>query len=117
MATLDMVHLLGGKPANFLDIAVGGAQVEIIKRGVLLVMSKPEVKAVLINILGGITRCDIVAQGVVAALNESAIKKPIVVRLMGTNEEAGARILHQAGVHTYSNMEEAVRKVLKLSVS
>jgi len=113
MATLDLVHLFGGKPANFLDIG-GGAQVEIIKGGVMLVMSKPEVKAVLINILGGITRCDIVAQGIVDGLNESAVKKPIAVRLIGTNEEAGARILHQAGVHIYSNMEEAVRQALKL---
>ena len=116
LATLDLGHHFGGRPANFLDIG-GGGNVDITKRGVLLVMSKPEVKAVLVNILGGITRCDIVAQGVVAALNESAIKKPIAVRLMGTNEEAGVRILHQAGVHTYSNMEEAVGEVLKLSVS
>ena len=113
MATLDLVYHFGGNPANFLDIG-GGAQAEIIRRGVTLVMSKPEVKAVLINILGGITRCDIVAQGIVEGLNESAIKKPIAVRLMGTNEEEGAQILHQAGVHTYPNMEEAVTEVVKL---
>ncbi len=113
MATLDLVHVFGGRPANFLDIG-GGAQTEIIKRGVMLVMSKPEVKAVLINILGGITRCDIVAQGIIEALNESAIKKPIAVRLIGTNEEEGRQILRQAGVHTYSNMEEALEQVLTL---
>lgn len=113
MATLDLVHLYGGKPANFLDIG-GGAQMEVIKRGVMLVMSKPEVKAVLINILGGITRCDIVAQGIVQGLNETSIKKPAAVRMMGTNEEEGAEILRQAGVHSYSNVEEAVEQVLKL---
>ncbi len=113
MATLDLVYLFGGRPANFLDIG-GGAQAEIIERGVTLVMSKPEVKAVLINILGGITRCDEVAQGIVAALNKSRIKKPIAVRMIGTNEEEGTQILHRAGVHTYSNMEEAVEEILKL---
>ena len=113
MATMDLVHLFGGKPANFLDIG-GGAQAEIIRRGVMLVMSKPEVKAVVINILGGITRCDIVGQGIIDALNESAVKKPIAVRMIGTNEEEGIQILHQAGVHVYSNMEEAVEEVLKL---
>ncbi len=113
MATLDVVHLFGGKPANFLDIG-GGAQADIIKRAVTLVMSKPEVRAVLINILGGITRCDIVAQGVIKALNESTTKKPIAVRMIGTNEEEGTKLLHQAGVHVYSNMEEAVEQVLRL---
>ncbi len=113
MATLDLVHLFGGRPANFLDIG-GSAQTEIIKRGVMLVMLKPEVKAVLVNILGGITRCDRVAQGIVEALDESAVKKPIAVRMIGTNEEEGTQILHRAGVHTYSNMEEAVQEILKL---
>jgi len=113
MATLDLVHVFGGKPANFLDIG-GSAQVEIIKKVVMLVMSKPEVRGVLINILGGITRCDLVAQGVIEGLNEAVVKKPIAVRIMGTNEAEGTQILHQAGVHTYTNMEEAVREVLKL---
>jgi len=113
MATLDLVNIFGGKPANFLDIG-GGAPVEIIKQAVMLVMSKPEVKAVLVNILGGITRCDLVAQGVVAGLNESTIRKPVAVRMMGTNEAEGIQILHQAGVHAYTNMEEAVAGIMKL---
>jgi len=113
MSTIDIVQLLGGRPGNFLDIG-GGAQPEIIKRGVKLVMSKPEVKAVLINCLGGITRCDIVAQGIIEGLNESSLKKPIAVRMMGTNEEEGAQILHQAGINTYPDVEEAVAEVLKL---
>lgn len=113
MSTIDLVQLFGGRPGNFLDIG-GGAQTEIIKRGVILVMSKPEVRAIIINILGGITRCDIVAQGIIAGLNDSSIKKPIAVRLMGTNEEEGVRILHHAGINTYPSMEEAVAEVLKL---
>ena len=77
-------------------------------------MSKPEVKAVLVNILGGITRCDIVAQAVIEALNESSTKKPIVVRMMGTNEEEGIQMLHQAGIYTYPNLEKAIEEILKL---
>ncbi|MBA7683847.1 Succinate--CoA ligase [GDP-forming] subunit beta [subsurface metagenome] len=113
MATLDLVNLFGGKPANFLDVG-GGGDADITKRGLLLVMSKLEVKAVLINILGGITRCDIVARGIIDALNEAAVKKPIAVRMIGTNEEKGIQLLHQAGVHVYSDMEEAAEEVLKL---
>ncbi len=113
MATVDLVQVFGGRPANFLDIG-GGAQVEVIKNGVVLVMSKPEVKAVLINILGGITRCDLVAQGVVDGLKESSVKKPIAVRMMGTNEKEGEEILRQAGIGSYPNMEEAAEAVLKL---
>ncbi len=113
MATLDLVALFGGRPANFLDIG-GGAQTEVIKKALMLVMSKPEVKAVLINILGGITRCDLVAQGIIEGLNESTTRKPIAIRMIGTNEEVGIQILRQAGVHVYSNMEEAVQKILEL---
>ncbi|MDP2917695.1 MAG: ADP-forming succinate--CoA ligase subunit beta, partial [Dehalococcoidia bacterium] len=100
MATLDLVQHFGGKPANFLDIG-GGAQVEVIRDGVVLVMSKPEVKGVLINILGGITRCDLVAQGVVEGLKAAPVKKPIAVRMMGTNEKEGEEILRQNGIGSY----------------
>lgn len=113
MSTIDLVQLFGGRPANFLDIG-GGAQTDTVKIGVALVMSKPEVRAVLMNIVGGITRCDIVAQGIIEGLNESSIKKPMVVRMMGTNEAQGIGILHQAGINTYRNIEEALAKVLKL---
>lgn len=113
MATLDLVQYFGGKPANFLDIG-GGASAEHIKKAITLVMSKPEVRAVLINIMAGVTRCDVVARGVIEALNESPIKKPMAVRMIGTNEEEGTRILNQAGIHTGTNMEEAIRKVLRL---
>jgi len=113
MATMDLVHVFGGRAANFLDIG-GGTQADVIKRGLMLVMSKPEVKAVLVNILGGITRCDIVAQGIVQGLEESSVKKPIAVRMMGTNEKEGAAILRQAGVSIYPDMETAAAEVLKL---
>lgn len=113
MATLDLVQYFGGKPANFLDIG-GGASAEHIKKAITLVMSKPEVRAVLLNIMAGVTRCDVVARGVIEALNESPIKKPMAVRMIGTNEEEGTRILNQAGIHTGTNMEEAIRKVLRL---
>lgn len=113
MATLDLVHHFGGRPANFLD-AGGGGDLEVTKKALLLVMSKPEVKAILLNILGGITRCDIVAQAVVEALNESSVRKPIAVRMMGTNEEEGARILNEAGIDIYPNVEKAIEAVLKL---
>jgi len=112
MATIDMVQLFGGRPGNFLDMG-GGAQTDIIKRGVIFVMAKPEVKAVLINIMGGITRCDVVASGIIAGLNEAKEKKPVVVRMMGTNDVEGTRILNQSGITTYPNMEEAVAEVLK----
>ena len=112
MATLDLVDLFGGKPANFLDIG-GGARPEIVKKSLLLVMSKPEVESVLINVLGGITRCDLVAEGIIAGLKAAPVKKPVAVRMIGTNEEEGTRMLTQAGVHVYASMEDAVRKVLE----
>lgn len=112
MATVDMVEVYGGKAANFLDIG-GGAQAEVIKNGVLLVMNKPEVKAVLINILGGITRCDIVATGVVEGLIAAAVKKPIAVRMMGTQEKEGQEILRQNGIGYYPDMEQAAAAIIK----
>ena len=111
MATLDLVNLFGGRPANFLDIG-GGARPEVVERALSLVMSKPQVKAILVNILGGITRCDLVAQGVISALSKASNKKPIVVRMMGTNEEEGARMLKEAGIESYPSLEEAIKKVL-----
>jgi succinyl-CoA synthetase beta subunit len=113
MATLDLVSHFGGRPANFLDIG-GGGNVEITKKGLLLVMSKPEVKAVLLNILGGITRCDIVAQAAIEAINEAPMKKPIAIRMMGTNEEEGNRMLREAGINSYPDMETAAQEVLKM---
>jgi succinyl-CoA synthetase beta subunit len=111
MATVDLVHLFGGKPANFLDIG-GGAQVDVIKNGILLVLSKPEVKGVLVNILGGITRCDMVAEGIVEGLKAANSQKPIAVRMMGTNEVEGQVILRQAGIGYYPDMEQAAQAII-----
>ena len=111
MATMDLVHLLGGRAANFLDIG-GGAQPEVVRKGLMLVMSKPGVKAVLINILGGITRCDLAARGIIGGLSEVADEKPMAVRLMGTNDEVGREMLRLAGIPVYSDMETAARKVI-----
>jgi succinyl-CoA synthetase beta subunit len=112
MATIDMVHYFGGNPANFLDIG-GGGDVEVTKEALLLVLSKPEVKRVVVNIFGGITRCDLVALAVVEAVNETTIRKPVVVSMMGTNQEEGQRILSEMGIASYPSMEEAVAGVLK----
>ena len=116
MAAIDMVQLFGGRPGNFLDLG-GGGQAEKTKLGIMLVMAKPEIKAVLVNILGGITRCDLVAKAVVQAHNESSIKKPLVIRVSGTNEDEAARILRQAGINNYHSMEEAIKEVVKLGTS
>ena len=113
MATVDMVNYYGGSPANFLDIG-GGGNVEITKKGLLLVLSNPEVKGVVVNIFGGITRCDLVAQAVVEAVSEAGIKKPVAVSLMGTNQEEGQRMLSEAGITSYPGMDEAVAGILKM---
>jgi succinyl-CoA synthetase beta subunit len=112
MATLDMVELFGGKPANFLDIG-GGARPDVVRKALLLVMSKPEVQSVFINILGGITRCDLVAEGVISGLRDAPNRKPVAVRMIGTNEEEGTKMLTEAGVHVFDNMEDAVRMALQ----
>ena len=111
MATIDLVHLLGGRPADFLDIG-GGARTDIIRNGVLLVLNKPEVKALLVNVLGGITRCDLVAEGIVQGLKDAPVKKPIAVRMMGTNEAEGQEILRRSGIGYYEDMEQAAAAII-----
>jgi succinyl-CoA synthetase beta subunit len=113
MATLDLVQLYGGKPANFLDVG-GGASAESVKLALEIVLSKPEVKVVLINILGGITRCDVVARGVIDVLNETKEKRPFVMRLVGTREEEGKKMLMEVGIKVIDGMEEAVKRVIEL---
>ena len=113
MATLDLVKHYGSSPANFLDIG-GGARADLIKNSIKIILSKPQVKVVLVNILGGITRCDEVAKGIVEALNETGLRKPLAVRMIGTREEEGRKILEDAGIHVYSSMEEAAQGALKL---
>ena len=117
MSTLDVVAQAGGSPANFLD-AAGGANAEVIKTGVETILSNPKVKAVLLNIFGGITRCDEVARGVLGAFAEIETDIPFVVRLDGTNDVEGRRILAEANipnVHPAATMNEAAEKVVALA--
>jgi len=109
MATLDMVKRYGGKPANFLDLG-GGAPTERIAKAIKIVMSDPSVKVVFINILGGLTRCDDVARAILNSIRDSERTKPIVIRLVGTNEAEGKHILSQAGLQVLDSMEEAAKQ-------
>jgi len=98
MATLDTIRYFGGKPANFLDVG-GGAPSDKIAAALRIVLSDPNVEVLFINILGGITRCDEVARGILEAKKAVGVAKPMVIRLVGTNEEEGKRILTEAGIH------------------
>ncbi len=108
MATMDLVRMAGGAPANFLDIG-GGASVERVRNAVRLLLEYPKARSILVNIYGGITRCDEVAKGIVEALEESRVVKPVHVRITGTRSEEGKRILEKAGVKTYDDPLEAAR--------
>ena len=114
MATLDAVQLYGGKPANFLDVG-GGASEEQIVKALNILLADPQASVVFINILGGITRCDDVARGILGAKKKADFIKPIVIRLVGTNEEEGRRILVEAGIHVLDSMEEAAKKAVEMS--
>ena len=114
MATLDSVTLLGGKPANFLDLG-GGASPERIETAVTFVIKDPRVKTVFVNILGGITKCDDTARGIIETRRRLGSEKPIVVRMMGTNEEEGKRMLKEAGIETLDTMEEAAERAVALA--
>jgi succinyl-CoA synthetase beta subunit len=114
MATLDTVMLNGGKAGNFLDLG-GGASPDRIEKAVEFVLSDKRIKALFVNVLGGITRCDDTAKGIVAAREKTGVRKPVVVRMMGTNEEEGRRILKEAGIDTLDTMEEAARQVVRLA--
>ena len=113
MATLDTVQLYGGRPANFLDLG-GGAPAERVEAAVSFLLSDPRVRAIFINILGGITRCDEVARGIIAARERVGVDKPMVVRMIGTREEEGRRLLEEAGIHCLDSMEEAAERVVSL---
>ncbi|MGI8475148.1 MAG: ADP-forming succinate--CoA ligase subunit beta, partial [Thermomicrobiales bacterium] len=111
MATMDAVKLHGGEPANFLDVG-GGASAEQVAKAFRLVTADPNVRAILINIFGGITRGDVVANGIREALGEVDVKVPIVVRLSGTNAEEGIRLLAAAGLKAVDTMDEAAQQVV-----
>ena len=116
MATMDLIQYAGGSPANFLDVG-GGANEEQVRRGFEIILSDPHVRAVLVNIFGGIMRCDIVANGVVAAARTLGVKVPVVVRLEGTNVELGQQILRDSGLNftVASGMKDAAEKIVGLS--
>lgn len=113
MASLDTIKYYGGEPANFLDVG-GGASSETTATAFKIVLTDPDVKALFINILGGITRCDEVAKGILEAKEKAGVTKPMVIRLVGTNEEEGKQILTMAGLHVLDSMEEAAQKVVDL---
>jgi succinyl-CoA synthetase beta subunit len=116
MATMDIIKLAGGEPANFLDVG-GGANAEQIKNAFRILMADANVKAVLINIFGGILRCDVLAQGVIAAVQELGVPVPIVIRMEGTNVEEGKRMLRESKLNftTADSMGEAATKVVSLA--
>ena len=117
MATMDIIKLAGGEPANFLDVG-GAASQERVEAAFRILLADENVKAVLINIFGGIVRCDMVARGVVGAANNLGIKVPVVVRLEGTNVEEGQRVIRESGLaFTVANgMQDAAEKVVALAV-
>jgi succinyl-CoA synthetase beta subunit len=115
MATLDLLRYYGGEPANFLD-AGAGASKEMIRNALALLSADPKVKGVLINVFGGITRCDIIAEGIVEAMREKPLTVPLVIRMEGTNVELGRKILAESGfniIHATS-LKEAAQKIVEL---
>jgi len=114
MGTLDLVQRAGGQAANFCDIG-GGAKAEVVKNALQVILMNPKVKGVLINVFGGITRADEVARGVVEARAALKMKLPLVVRLSGTNEEEGKRILRENGIEPGDNGWEAAQKIVELT--
>jgi succinyl-CoA synthetase beta subunit len=113
MATMDIIKLEGGAPANFLDVG-GGASKERVTAAFKLLLSDPNVEAVLVNIFGGIMRCDVIAEGVVAAAREVNLNVPLVVRLEGTNVQLGKQILSESGLSIIpaDDLADAARKVV-----
>jgi succinyl-CoA synthetase beta subunit len=116
MATMDIIKLAGGEPANFLDVG-GGANAEQIRNAFRILMSDAHVKAVLINIFGGILRCDVLAEGLIAAVRDLGVRVPIVIRMEGTNVERGKQMLRESGLNftTADSMDEAAAKVVALA--
>jgi succinyl-CoA synthetase beta subunit len=118
MATMDIIKLAGGEPANFLDVG-GGANAEQIRNAFKILMSDKNVRAVLINIFGGILRCDVLAEGVIAAVRELGVPVPIVIRMEGTNVEKGKQMLKESGLNfaTADSMGEAAEQVVRLAAA
>jgi succinyl-CoA synthetase beta subunit len=113
MATMDIIKLYGGSPANFLDVG-GGASAERVTEAFKIMLRNPHLKAILVNIFGGIMKCDVIAEGVVAAARQVRLQVPLVVRLEGTNVEQGKKILAESGLPIISagNMADAAQKIV-----
>ena len=114
MATMDIIKLYGVAPANFLDVG-GGATKEKVTAAFKIITSDPNVKGILVNIFGGIMKCDVIAEGVVAAVKEVGLKVPLVVRLEGTNVELGKKIIAESGLNVTSgdDLDDAAQKIVK----
>jgi succinyl-CoA synthetase beta subunit len=115
MATMDVINSFGAQTANFLDIG-GGAGVEKVAAALQLILKDPNVRSVLFNIFGGITRCDDVARGILTTLDENKTDIPMVVRLVGTNEEEGNKLLAEANMITATSLTDAAEKAVALAV-
>jgi succinyl-CoA synthetase beta subunit len=116
MATMDMIKYAGGSPANFLDVG-GGANEQKVTAAFRIILESPQVKAILVNIFGGIMRCDVIAQGVIAAAKTLGLKVPVVVRLEGSKVEEGKKLLQESGLKLEfaSGLAEAAQKVVAAS--
>ncbi len=114
MATMDIIKLFGAEPANFLDVG-GGASKEKVTAAFKIITADPKVKGILVNIFGGIMKCDVIAEGVIAAVKEVGLQVPLVVRLEGTNVELGKKIINESGLNVISadDLEDAARKIVK----
>jgi succinyl-CoA synthetase beta subunit len=114
MATMDIIKLYGKSPANFLDVG-GGATKEKVAAAFKIITADPNVKGILVNIFGGIMRCDVIAEGVIAAVREVGLKVPLVVRLEGTNVEQGRKILGESGLDVIAanDLDDAAQKIVK----
>ena len=113
MATMDVIKLKGGDPANFLDVG-GGATAERVAIAFKIILSDPNVKSILVNIFGGIVRCDLIAQGIIDAIKEVGVKQPIIVRLEGTNVEQGKALIEQSGLAVIAadDLDDAANKAV-----
>jgi succinyl-CoA synthetase beta subunit len=113
MATMDIIKLYGGEPANFLDVG-GGATKERVTAAFKLILSSPKVECILVNIFGGIVRCDLIAEGIIAAVKEVGLKIPVVVRLEGTNVELGKELLAKSGLAIIpaDDLDDAAKKAV-----
>ncbi len=115
MATMDIIKKAGAEPANFLDVG-GGANAEMVENGFRIILADPKVKGILINIFGGILRCDVLARGVVEAAGKIGLNVPVVVRMEGTNVEEGRRILAESGLALTpaADLADAAAKVAEM---